>query len=299
MSRSRMRPVRPVPFTFVQSMPSSVADRRALGLIVGPSGRALDLSPGRGDAEGAVLVFGAFFGAAASSFERRWPRTSPTRSDSPGFGQSGAMRRMPLSIDSISWTALSPSMLKSASPEWTKSPSFLSHATKAPSAMDQPRRGTMISMGINLFLHERTDGVRDVVHLRYHGFLQRGTVRSGSERAVEPADRRVQFIEAGGSNPGGDFRADPARCKSFVHDQEATGFGYGTKNGLSIEWRNRTGIDEFDGDAFFFQLFRCVERTLHHKADCDHGDVASLPRDASFAEFDFIRLRWHRPFGGH
>ena len=44
----------------------------------------------------------------------------------------------------MSCVALSPSRIKSGSPIFTDSPSFLCQATNTPSSMFQPRRGTVI-----------------------------------------------------------------------------------------------------------------------------------------------------------
>ena len=46
------------------------------------------------------------------------------------------------------------------------SPSCFSQPTKSPSSMFQPRRGTVISMAMRLFLHQLADRPDDVVHVR-------------------------------------------------------------------------------------------------------------------------------------
>ena len=164
-SRSTIRPVRPLPVRLIQSTPSSLATRRARGLMAGGCCWKLvaerlqtgcvvawSLDAGCRIAEFAALVsFAASLlrlSAISSPGASRYPNSVPTGTSLPGGGESGGMRRMPLSNASISWVALSPSTVKRSSPASTRSPSRFSHSPSRPVSMFQPSRGKTTSNGI-------------------------------------------------------------------------------------------------------------------------------------------------------
>src|SRR5260221_2889971 len=182
----------------------------------------------------------------------RYPSTAPTFTVLPGFGASGGMRNVPLSVASISWKALSPSSVKSGSPLRTRSPSFLSQPMKVPSSMVQPSRGTVISNGMVFpsFIAQVADSLRDCLGVWNHRRFERWAIRSGRVRAVETPDRRIQIIETNVRELGGDFLAKTERGKGLVHDEQPTGFRHRITDGFNIERRNRARIDQLDGHAF-------------------------------------------------
>src|SRR6266852_7713961 len=105
---------------------------------------------------------------------------------------------MPLSSDSTSNVTLSLSMANSGSPADTGSPLSFSHPVNVPSSVDQPRRGTVISIGMarGLLVHQLPEGGRDSPDVGNHGRFEGRAVGCGSERAMEAADRSVEIVEA-------------------------------------------------------------------------------------------------------
>ena len=127
-STLRIRPVRPLPRSRVQSTPSSRASRRASGEIRGRSPTAAAIGrerprdrrrpPATAASSAGVLDRRARVddrrGFARLRAGSRSP--SPTATTSPASGAVGGMRRMPASSASTSWVAFSPSRVNSGSP---------------------------------------------------------------------------------------------------------------------------------------------------------------------------------------
>ena len=67
--------------------------------------------------------------------------------------------------------------------------------------------------------------------------------------AVEPADRRVEIVEAAVGDLGGDLRADPERTERLVDDQEPARFGDRFADRLDVERGDRPRVDQLDGDS--------------------------------------------------
>ena len=172
-SRSRIRPVTPVPAICPRSRPKSRAARRARGLatwepVVTPVGTGAGWVCGAAVATRATAGGAAWAGVAAefeaAEFEgagERPPvggsspgwtnqaRTCPTLTVSPGRGPWGGIRRMPASTASMSCADFSPSSTNRGSPRATVAPLGLSHSPKVPSSIDHPRRGTTISIAMS------------------------------------------------------------------------------------------------------------------------------------------------------
>src|SRR2546426_3815948 len=102
------------------------------------------------------------------------------------------------------------------SPACTRSPSFLSHAEKVPSSMDQPSRGTVILTGISLvrsflipdgalLLHQIPHRSNNFFHLRDNGFLQWRTVGRGHKGAVQATNGSVEVVETSVHHTRGDL----------------------------------------------------------------------------------------------
>src|SRR5690349_19420740 len=109
---------------------------------------------------------------------------------------------MPLSSDSTSNVTFSLSMANNGSPTRTASPFCFSQPVNVPSSIDQPKRGTVISIGMarGLLVHQLPNGVRDGRGVGDHRRFEGRTVGRGSERAMEPADRSIEIVKAGASH---------------------------------------------------------------------------------------------------
>src|SRR5438876_8512647 len=105
---------------------------------------------------------------------------------------------MPLSSDSTSNVTLSLSMANSGSPADTGSPLCFSQPVNVPSSVDQPRRGTVISIGMagGLLVHQLPHRVGDSRGVRDHGRFEGRAIGRGGEGAVEAADRSVEIVKA-------------------------------------------------------------------------------------------------------
>src|SRR5436309_8130900 len=110
------------------------------------------------------------------------------------------MRRTPSSSACTGALALSLSRTNISSPARTGSPSALSHPPKVPSSIVQPSRGMLIgramlapssSLGVQL-----ADGPGDGGDVGHDRLLQRRAVRRRRVGPVQPADRRVEVVDA-------------------------------------------------------------------------------------------------------
>src|SRR5689334_12922062 len=120
----------------------------------------------------------------------------------------------------------------------------------------------------------------DVLHLWCHSFFQGWAVRRRTESAVDPADRRVEIIEAGIGYTRGDLRSEAAGRKRLIDDEEPAGLLYGGKDGFRIQRRDGARIDDFDRDAFLHQLFSSDKGTLQHYGHGHDRQVAAFAGDA-------------------
>ena len=106
-------------------------------------------SPGGVWALGLAKIFGCESVTGAPSLSvNKYPIRCPTVTTAEAIGASARIWSLPRSSDSTSIVALSLSSAKNGSPAATWSPSFFNQPAKIPCSMDQPRRGTVISIGI-------------------------------------------------------------------------------------------------------------------------------------------------------
>src|SRR5436190_1818011 len=123
----------------------------------------------------------------------------------------------------LSGSALSFSRLNNGSPLFTTSPSFFNQLTKLPSSMDQPSRGIIISIGMNLWAklltHKITNCFRDIILVRDYCVFERRTVGCRSVGAIKAADGRIELIEAAINHLCRDLSSDATRPEGFIHDQ--------------------------------------------------------------------------------
>src|SRR5262249_28530570 len=142
------------------------------------------------------------------------------------------------------------------SPGLTRSPSRLSHSTKVPSSIDQPRRGTVTSAtstSEGLFLEQIDNGLLDAVNLRYHGLLQRRTVRRRREGPVQPANGSVQIVEAGVDHPCRHLCPQAKWNERLIDDQQSARLVDRCEDGIAIQRRHRTRIDHLDANTLLGQ----------------------------------------------
>ena len=118
--------------------------------------------------------------------------------------------------------------------------------------MFQPSRGIVISLamiGFHLFGHQVANGLGDRLGVGHDGCFQRRAVRSGGERAVEPANRGVEIVESQVGEPGGDLGPETKRCECLVDDQQPSGLGDRLADRVEVERGDGPRVDELDRDA--------------------------------------------------
>ena len=188
MSRSRMRPPRPLPTSRRQSTPSSAAARRARGLATTRRPAVL---------RSAAEVLSSLAGIASPA-ATRYASTVPTGTSTPSPGERGDSCRMPLSGASSSTVALSPAIVQIGSPASTCSPSFFSHSAMLPTFMSQPRRGMLISVGMRPLEN------RPIHHVRRDAAAQDGdhvldghaaALQAGLDRPARRVRRENHVVE--------------------------------------------------------------------------------------------------------
>lgn len=100
----------------------------------------------------------------------------------------------------------------------------------------------------------------NLVQRRDDGCFQRRAIRRRREGPVDPADRRVKKVEALVGNLSGDFSAEAARGECLVDDEQSASFADRFQDRRRVERRDRSGVDDFDRDAFGRQLTGRGER---------------------------------------
>ena len=80
------------------------------------------------------------------------------------------------------------------------------------------------------------------------GRLQRGAVRRRRVHPVEPADRRVEVVEAGVRHPGRDLGTHAERREVLVDDQQSPGLADRFVDRLEVQRRDRARVDQLDRD---------------------------------------------------
>src|SRR5712664_611151 len=118
------------------------------------------------------------------------------------------MSSTPSASDSRSNVALSDSTSAMTSPFLTGSPLFFFHSTIVPSSIVSESLGIFTSAIERLPAHHLSRQLLDVLAGRDRSFLERQAVRHRHLRPAQPADRRVQVVEAALLHPRGDLGGD-------------------------------------------------------------------------------------------
>src|SRR5438876_7397273 len=270
-----MRPSGPLPFSEARSTPISSASRRARGeaLISRPScwpswvcclaGAAFSFGASRGGAgfcagagSAATVVgvagsLGFALGAGASA------PASPMRAmGAPilaGTPWSTRIWRTPSASASRSNVALSDSTSASTSPVFTSSPLFFFHSTIVPSSIVSESLGMLIS-AIRVLSERVADQALDVLAGRDRGPFELLVVGHRHLRPSEPADRRVQVIEATLLHACRDLGGHSVRRPPFFDDDAAARLAHRVHDGLPVDGPDRTQVDDLGVDFFLFHL---------------------------------------------
>src|SRR5438132_6518380 len=123
--------------------------------------------------------------------------------------------------------ALSDSTSARTSPVFTWSPLFFFHSTIVPSSIVSESFGMLIS-GIGFTTKCVADQPLDVLARRDGCLLERQAVRHRDFRPAEPADRRVEIVEAPLLHAGRDLRGHAIGRPAFFHHDAPASFADST-----------------------------------------------------------------------
>src|SRR5690349_15277167 len=107
----------------------------------------------------------------------------------------------------------------------------------------------------------------NVGYLGEEKLLQRRTVRHGSIRCSDAANRTIEVFESLFRNDSSQFACKSSDLRIFMEKNDLIGLPYRIKHSFFVKRQKRTQIENFQVDSFFFEFLRGVER------DVDHGAV--------------------------
>src|SRR5439155_2606040 len=190
------------------------------------------------------------------------------------------LRRTPEPNASISTSALSVSTSARMSPDWMRSPSCLSHLMILPISICSESLGittlvtAMASVApVAVLVADATDRLDDALLGGRLGLLEVARVRHGRRHARHALDRRVEVVEGGLLNLGGDLRAHAREAGARLDHDHAVGLAHRGQDGLGVHRHQRARIDDLHGDAVLLQLLGRLHRAVHHAHVGDDGDV--------------------------
>src|SRR3954453_242743 len=129
----------------------------------------------------------------------------------------------------------------------TVSPTATSHCRISPSVSPSPTSGSLNSRSIAENPRSEgqgaVDGVEHAVEVGEVLLLELGR-RVGRVVPADPQHRRLQRVEAGLGDPGGDLRAQPQGQRRLVDDDAATGAAHGGVDRLQVQRRDRAQVDD-------------------------------------------------------
>ena len=118
-----------------------------------------------------------------------------------------------------------------------------------------------------------------VVGVGNDGRFQRRAVRRRREGAVEPADRRVEIVEAAVGQIWAAISAPMpkgAKASSTISSRPVLATDW--QDRVDIERGDGARVDELDRDALGGELLAGFQRLMHHQRQGDDRDVA-CPRE--------------------
>ena len=128
---------------------------------------------------------------------------------------------------------------------------------------------------LNLASHQCADLLFDIGFLRNGNLLETTVIRNGNILAAQAPYGRIDVVESGASNHGGDHFSCPAACLTgFMHNQQTPCARHRINDGLGVERQQCARVDDLDFDPFLRESFRDIEGFHHHDVVGDHGDIA-------------------------
>src|SRR3989440_6069078 len=281
-----MRPSGPLPFREARSTPISSARRRARGEALtsrpscrpsavasssppvgscpaepdggaAPEGRGADFCAGARSSATAGGVSGSL-GVAFGSGTGSAPASSMRAMGAPilaGTPWSTRICRTPSASASRSNVALSDSTSAKTSPVFTSSPLFFFHSTMVPSSIVSESFGMLIS-DIGFPTEGHADQALDVLTRGDRGPLELLVVRHRHLRAAQPANRRIEVVEAPLLHAGGELGGHAVRRPTLLDDHAAARLAHRVHDGLPVDGTDRAQVDNLGVDVLFLELLR-------------------------------------------
>src|SRR5437660_10499601 len=148
--------------------------------------------------------------------------------------------------------ALSDSTSARTSPVFTWSPLFFFHSTIVPSSIVSESFGMLIS-GIGFTTKCVADQSLDVLARRDGRLLERKAVRHRDLRATQPADRRVEVVEAALLHARRELRRHAIGRPAFFDHDAAARLADRVHDGRPVDRPNRAQVDDLRVDVLLLQ----------------------------------------------
>src|SRR5437660_2211866 len=231
--------------------------------------------------------------------------------------------RTPSASASRSNVALSDSTSARTSPVFTSSPLFFFHSTMVPSSIVSESFGIFMSgiylspegeqrrlpgrrpgrlcrrrderkpsgfpliflrSGIGLPAEAYADQALDVLACRDRSLLQAEAVRHRHLRAAQPANRRIEVVEAPLLHAGGELGGHAVRRPTLLDDHAAARLAHRVHDGLPVDGTDRAQVDNLGVDVLFLELLRRFVGEDGHPGDADDRHVRATASQGSRAE---------------
>src|SRR3984893_12279538 len=190
----------------------------------------------------------------------------------------------PSSSDSRSNVALSDSTSAITSPFLTTSPLFFFHSTTVPSSIVSESLG-MFTSAIEPFPTDHL--ARQPLDVLDHGdrcLLEREAVRHGHLRAAQPANRRVQVVEAALLHPGCNLSRNAISRPALLDHHAAVCAPNRLDDRRPVDRPDRAEVDDLHVDVLFFQLLRPLVGEHSHPRHADDREVGTLAAHCGSAD---------------
>ena len=103
-------------------------------------------------------------------------------------------------------------------------------------------------------------------------------------RCGDLLDRRLQGPEGPLGDEACDVRGHAAARMGFVHHHQPPGLLHALKNGVLVERRRGTRVDDLAVDAFPLQSIRRLLGEMHHASQGNDGHIVALPHHTRLPE---------------
>src|SRR5215475_4446294 len=193
-----------------------------------------------------------------------------------------------------STTALAVSTSATTWSTWTTSPALTCQVTISASSSPSPRSGSRKS-GMVIPLQSRDSvenpvGVRQVKVFELRRWI--GHIQPG-----DPQDRCLEVVETLLGQAGGDLGPVTGEARRLVHHHRTAGAAHRFHQGLVVERRQGTEVDDLNVPLLLDSGFGCFEGRGHPPAVGDEGDILARAADDGLVDGGAFRGQDRRLLG--